>query len=81
MNYKKWLARAENGEISASEGLAKLMEEMGEVGKARNEQGTEHLLLELEHVEFMAMIVRNSIRVRVGMNLEPAFKREFASHG
>jgi len=66
MNYKKWIKRSAAGEISALEGLAKLTEELGEVGKAMNEEGVPAILMELEHVEFMARMVRNSIRVQAG---------------
>jgi NTP pyrophosphatase (non-canonical NTP hydrolase) len=67
MNYKKWEARAKAAKTGGDPRyspvwLAKLAEEMGEVGKAINEEGPEQLLLELEHVEFIATQYRKAIR-------------------
>lgn len=70
MNYKKWQDRADAGDISPLTGLAKLTEEVGEVGKAINEQGTDEILEELRHVEFIAMCLRISLLAREAENAE-----------
>jgi hypothetical protein len=89
MNYKKWEIRAEQDDITDGQWLAKLMEEVGEAAEAwafynANRQdgriGVEHggtvkLLIELEHVEFVARCYRNAIRKR--MNMKPEFGTEF----
>lgn len=75
MNYKKWQKRARHyagGGMPAPylEFLSKLVEEVGEVGKAINEEGITDVLTELEHVEFIAKEFRQAIRSHTGMELE-----------
>lgn len=62
MNKDRWLRRAALGEIDNDEFLAKLMEELGEVGNAYIERGRSGLLAELEHVEFIAGLWRMTLR-------------------
>jgi NTP pyrophosphatase (non-canonical NTP hydrolase) len=76
VNYRKWIQKAVNGDIDKMEGFAKLAEELGEVGKALNEESLVAILNELEHLEVIAMCYRNSIRVKAGLPLETAFREE-----
>ena len=62
MNYKKWNQRALKG-TNPNVFLAKLMEEVGEVGNAMLEKTEDELIEELAHVEFIASCFRKSIRI------------------
>lgn len=61
MNYKKWQRKAKTDRLSYSEAFLKLVEEVGEVGKAMNEQTDSELLEEIGHVIFIAQCFETAI--------------------
>lgn len=77
MNEEKWL-KAKNA--SPDRLFAKLAEEFGEVGKAKNEQTLADLDMELSHLIFIAEVMRWRIaRRRFAHSTPPSIRRDYDS--